>query len=407
MAAQIFSSVSIDSSDGSLSKYSKDPKPDKIREMRRDPTIRLARLMVRAPILSTPWSVECDDASLQGAANEIVSMVEPHRFKILQSATMGLIDFGWQAYEKVFEIRDGYFKLKRLKPLLQDCTRIVIDEDGNIAGVINEVEDDKVELDTTYAMVLNMDTECDYHYGLSYMASVERSYDSALRIMRCADVYDKKIAGAHWVIYFPDGKSNYNGEEVTNDVIAKDLINKLENSGSFAIPYQVRDVLEQLNDNKPGDQAWVVDLKESTGSGANFEERLGRCDREKVRAFGLPERSILEGQFGTKAEADSHADFAIVGIELLHYSIVQQVNTQLIDQLVRLNFGEQYVGKIYLKNQPLSDASKAFLQSVYQTILSNNDGFLNELSSIDFGAIRDRLSIPYVETPDVPNPTNP
>jgi len=365
--------------------------------MRKDPTIALARLMVRAPIIAGSWTIECDDDKLKEVADMLALQVLPLRYRLLESATQGLIDFGWQPYEIVWGVQDSKFVISKIKPLLQDVTKIVVsDETGDFVGFLQEDSDEEIAVSTFKSLLLNMNVECDYHYGQSYMANAQEAYNAAKTIMKNANIYDKKIAGAHWVIYFPNGSSLYNGQETNNEDIAKNLLSSLENSGSFAIPYQTREILDTLNANA---QAWSIDLKEAGGGGNNFEERLQRCDREKVRAFGIPERSILEGQFGTKAEADSHGDFALLGIELLHYNIVQQFNEQIVKRWLRINFGEEY--PVYVVNQPLSDSSTKFLQEVYRSLLSNNDGFLNEMSSLDLGALRDRLKVPYTNDNNV------
>lgn len=367
--------------------------------MRRDPTIKLARLMVRAPIMATGWTVECDTPGLRELADIVSSMVMPLRFRFLESATAGLIDFGWQSYEKVYEISGGLYSLRKLKPLLQDFTTLMIDTDtGEITGLKNDPgEGTAVELSKVRIAVFNLDAECDNHYGQSYMASAERPYDASVKISKSAEVYDRKIAGAHWIIHYPAGKALYNGVETNNEEIAKDLINKLEGSGSFAIPIHVNDLIEGLNASSQYESAWRVELLEASGSGANFEERLSRCDINLVRAFGLPERAILEGHFGTKAEADSHGDFAITGIELLHQSIVSQFNDWVTNSLVRINFGESFVNKIYVTANPLTDMDRAFFRRLYELFLQSPEGAVTELASLDMASIRDRLNIPYTE----------
>lgn len=400
MVKQLNSNIVVNEADSTLNKPAGTITPDKIRLMRKDPTIGLARLMIRSPIVASSWAVERDDIALQPIADAIYRQLMPLRFRFLEAASQGLIDFGWQAFEKVWSVKDGKFYIKKLKPLLQDITRIKVDiETGEVIGLINGDKDDEEHLGLFDTLLLNTNIECDYHYGRSYMASAEKAYDAAFQIMRNADVYDKKIAGAHWLVRFPDGGTSlYEGQETSNELIAKKLLSSLESSGSFAIPQRVLDSLEALTASSP--QAWQIELIEASGSGANFEERLLRCDREKVRAFGVPERSILEGQFGTKAEADSHADFALLGIELLNQSIVEQLNAQLVDQILRINYGEEFQGRVYLTAQPLSDTAIAYLRQVYSTVLSNGDGFIGELASLDLDSIRDRLQIPYVETND-------
>jgi hypothetical protein len=401
---QLTSNIIVNESDNVLAQAPGSIKYDKIRLMRKDPTIFLARLMIRSPIIASSWTIERDDAELQVIADEVSAQLMPLRFRFLEAASQGLIDFGWQAFEKVWVVENGRYTIKKLKPLIQDITDVLVDlETGDYIGIRNGTDEDEVELEVFDSLLLNINVECDYHYGHSYMANAERSYDASINVSRSADIYDKKIAGAHWLIRFPDGgESLHNGEMTPNDVIAKSLLTALESSGSFAIPHRILDTLEQLSGTTP--QAWQIELIESSGSGANFEERLLRCDREKVRAFGVPERSILEGQFGTKAEADSHGDFALLGIDLLNQSIVEQLNTQLVNQILELNYGAQFKSRVYLKAQPLSDSSVSYLRQLYSTIMSNSDGFISEFASLDIDAIRDRLQIPYVEVPDAFGP---
>jgi hypothetical protein len=368
--------------------------PKKIRDMRRDPTIFLARLMVRAAIISTGWSTEMNDAADEAIKLEVDKFAQPLRHKYLDDATRGIIDYGWQAFEKLSRIVAGQYTIVGLKPLLQDISELLVDDDGAFSGI----KQDDVELNKFDCMLTNNDAECGYLYGSSYMGNVEKAYDTSVRVSAVADVYDKKIAGAHWIIYFPDGVSLFNGTEKSNDLIAKELINKLENSGSMAIPYKTTEIINNLN-SQAGKPAWIIELKEASGSGANFNERLVRCDKEKVRGFGLPERSVLEGQYGTKADAGAHGDFALTGVELLHKAIVAAFNVQVVNQFIRLNFGVEHEDAVYVKAQPLSDASIAYMRTIYSAILSNADGFLNEVVTLDIDAIRQRLEIPFIDAP--------
>jgi hypothetical protein len=389
---QLTSSVVVSEYDGTLSLNPTTPKHSKIRLMRKDPTIFLARLMLRAAIISAAWSTEAD-LTVDIAVKDYID-AEAQRLKAdyLEDCTRGVIDFGWQPFEKISAIKDGMYHVSSLKPLLQDITEIIVDDDGNFNGFLN---DETIVVGAFDSILVNVDAECGYHYGTSYMGNVEDAYDKSNRISSVADVYDKKIAGAHWIIYFPDGKSMFNGVETANDVIARTLISKLENSGSMAIPYKTTEILDDLSSQSKSQ--WIIDLKEASGSGANFDARLQRCDKEKVRGFGIPERSILEGQFGTKAEATAHGDFALTGIELLHSRFVTAFNKQIVNQLLRMNYGDELVDKVYVKAQPLNDGSLLFLRDIYKSVLGNADGFMQEMATLDVDALKDKLGIPYSE----------
>ena len=365
---------------------------DKLRKMRKDPTIFLARLMVRAPILLSSWTVEQDDVKFAEVAEFIRGQLLPHREYLLRAATANLIDHGWCGFEQVFVIENGHIKIDYFKALLDELTTIQSTTLGLFDGFS---QPDDVRIPKMYSLLIALDPEGDDLYGQSYMGNAELAYDASVLTDEHARIYDKKIAGAHWIIYFPDGVCTYNGQETATEVVAQALIDTLENSGSFAIPSIIKEQLAGLTEATG--KVWEVQLIEASGSGANFDERLTRADKLKVRAFGFPERAILEGLHGTKAEAGAHGDFALLGIELLHTSIINQLNKQVVNQLIELNFGLEAVGKVYLTAQPLSDASVAMLQQLYQNILSQPDGFMHELGKLDIDAIRDRLNIPYVE----------
>lgn len=366
-------------------------RPKRIREMRRDPTIFLARLMLRSPLIASKWSIEVDAAELQPIADELYKVIKPMYRRYMEDCSQGCVDFGWQPFEVVWNLENNHINPVLLKALLQENVEVLVSEHGQFHGI--DMSDDEVVLLGMDALVVTVNKEGDNYYGAGYMANAEEAWLASKQIAAASNVYDKKIAGAHWVIYFPNGKSLHNGEEKDNSEIAKSLLTNLENSGSFAIPYKLQDELEDLSSNSK--QQWTVELKESSGSAANFDARLTQQDRYKVRAFGIPERSILEGQFGTKAEADSHGDFALLAIEQLGMSLVGQLNETVIRKWLKLNYGIK--DGVNLVMQPLSDSSLAFMRALYQALINNPDVMINELVSLDMDAIKDRLGVPYNE----------
>ena len=94
-----------------------------------------------------------------------------------------------------------------------------------------------------------------------------------------------------------------------NPELAKRLAHKLESSGAVAIPRDVAQLLETAGLDSPG---WKIELLSEGGSlQAGFTGRLEYLDKLKVRGILTPERTVLEGQHGTLAEAEAHADVAL------------------------------------------------------------------------------------------------
>lgn len=358
----------------------------KARVMRKDPTIALVRQLFFAPILSSAWSFEETDDSPEGAVDEIKTQLNRLKFELVRTSLVGCTDFGWQGYEKVLESDGvGSVRLSKVKPLLQDFTEIRIEEDnGAYAGLRQE----ELLLSAEETLLVAFDVEGTDWYGRPIMGAAETPYDMWSDANAAAKRYDTKIAGVHWVVHYPLGESEYNGTQTSNATIAKEILDALEASGKIIVPRMVQEYI----DGQPED-AWKIELLSASG-GASFEARLGYLDALKVRAFGFPERSILEGQYGTKAEAGEHGDFAITNLELRHQQLINYYNKYLVNHMLRLNWGPAYEDTVFIKPMPLADEERWYLKQLYTTIMSNPEGFLQEIDNIDLEAMRDRLGIP-------------
>lgn len=365
-----------------------------VTEMRKDPTISLVRQLLLAPIIGADWAYNGDNVE----ANEFVKQqLEELRFDFLRTATMGCIDFGWQGYEKIVKTRpNGEAYIHKLKPLLQKLTKIRVDEkNGSYDGLINNGDNNQeVKLDARQTLTVAFDVEGTNWYGQAVMKNVEKTYNAWNKANEAAERFDKKMAGSHWVITYPVGESEYEGTDTDNFEIAKKLAKSLKSSGELIIPFDLANAID-INGEKGS--AWKVELMTASGSGG-FENRLAYLDVLKVRALGWPERAILEGQYGTKAEADEHGDFAINALEIKHQQLLNYLNKFVVDDITNWQFGEKGIVKV--KPTPLQDSTKIYLKSVYNSLLSNTETFLEEAQSINREAIREMLNIPSIDEGD-------
>ncbi len=366
------------------------------REMRLDPTIALARRLVIAPVLLSSWGFEQTEEAPPEAREFIEKQLRPLRIQILRSAMLGCIDFGWQSYEKVWELDDasGRYVIRKLKPLLHDVTDILVEEStGRFMGLRQTVGWNEIVLEPAECLLVSLDVEGTDWYGQATMEVARSAFDKWNNIEAAADRYDRKVAGTHWVIHYPRATSIYNGVELDNFYIAQQFLAALESSGSITIPRHIETTLDDLNAATP--DAWKIELLADTSAAtSNFIERQKYLDALKVRAFGLPERAVLEGQFGTKAEAESHADMAISDMEVRHQILCQLVNWHLVNPLLRYNFGEEADNSVYVEPAPIADLDRLYLRTLYQSILTNPSGFDVESAEIDTEALKERLGVP-------------
>lgn len=374
---------------------------DTYRTMRKHPTLALARALITAPVMAGSWSTEADD-DVEDAEDKIKFIkgeLEPVREEIIENSMYGGIDFGWAPHEIVFGQSDGgLIGLDKVKRLLQDLTTILVDEQtGEFAGYkqtgINAKE---IELDSKYILHVAFRIEGTNWYGASLMENARETYNKWREADKGAERYDAKIAGSHWVVYYPVGSTpDEDGIETDNADIADDMLTALESSGSLAIPQTVSAYVKELSNSDP---AWRVEILEDKGGRQpTFIDRLKYLDALLVRSLFMPERAILEGEFGTKAEAGVHADLAVTMVTLWDRMITEAVNRQIVDTLVVQNWGEQDKGKIFLVPSPLVDTQIAFLRDLYKTLATNPTSLLEEFPTINTDALKDRLGVPKTE----------
>ncbi len=386
-----------------------------IREYRNEPTVKLARTFVVAPALIAGWSVDFDEDVPENIVQFISNEMLPQHDHLMRTGLWGLIDWGWQPYEKVFGLKKDAtgamrWGINKLKPLLQDMTSILINPDtGGFVGLQNGPLNTSLKtLDASDVLVLYQNVEGTNWYGESDMLAIHLLMEKYTKIEHAADRYDQKVAGAHWIVYFPVGTSPFGsaGTETDNFLIAQALLNSLESNGSICVPNIVNNYVQDLNQIGKDQQAWRIELMSADGGTSNdMIARMQYLDTLKIRAFGLPERSITEGKYGTKAEAEEHGDFATVSINLRRKDITRECNWHVVNQLLAINFGEQYVNKVRLIPNPINDEALQRNAEIFKRVLNNPSFGPAWMSRIDVGYIADQLEIPL--KPEGTNPSVP
>lgn len=374
--------------------------------IRRDPTVRLARLLSVAPILAAAWSVE-NDIDADPRAIDFVDKIRKFRSHIIKEAAFGMIDYGWRGIEICWKLGDDqYLEVDTFNSLLPDITYVEPDEEGNFVGFrqcytsysgeIKEVE----ILGAAKAMLFNQRQEGVNFYGESDLETIQetkRRYDFANDI---AEEYDRKSAGSALIIEYPAGRTLLNGVMTDNAEIARTLQATIRSNGGISIPRSVTGAIGNLSmgataNSLTNPEGWHIRLLESTGSSsAHLLSRAQHLETLMVRGIGLPERSLLEGKHGTKADAKVHADVALTSaIDRSDY-ILSVLNEGPIAAGLAFNFGNSQKGKVRLIAEPIGEDEKAFLRDVYMKILGGADSALLDLSNVDMAALREIAGIP-------------
>jgi hypothetical protein len=187
------------------------------------------------------------------------------------------------------------------------------------------------------------------------------------------------------------------GTEKDNADIAGGLLDRMKSSGMVTVPMRALEGFNQsdLDAGVEKQKAWAIELmSDPSPRQPSFVERLRYLDSLLVRAVILPERAVLEGQFGTKAEAGVHADFALTCREIEHRYVTRLINWHVVDQLLALNWGDQMRSKVRLVASPLVDDKKAWLKTLFTAALANPTGFVEVFNEIDLDALLDQTGTP-------------
>ena len=373
------------------------------RTIRKQPTVTLARRSVISLISAQEWSVESSDKELS-LMDEAVELIReqfiPLQTVIKDNCLKGGIDFGWQPFEAIWDLKDNQIVLKKLKPLLQDITTILIDSTtGSFTGFKQEgaTFGHDLLLPLEFCFLFALDVEGTQWHGQSWLENIRDSYDKWVDIQKGASRYDKKVAGAHFVVKYPDGVGMYNGIETLNETIAKNILVALEASSSVAVPKTIAkwaEALDLTGDDKEK-LGWDISiLSDGSPKQYSFNARAYYMDKQLVRGLHFPERAILEGRFGTKAEAGEHADIAFVILDCLHQELLRYVNWYLVNKLLVWNFGEEYENQVWLAGTSMIENNLLFSQDVYKLLLQRQLIGKMEGEAIDRDALRESLGLP-------------
>lgn len=363
------------------------------RRMMRHPTLRLAHAFATAPIISAGWSVKNDDDAPEEAVDLIKDIFDPMRQHILSQACRSIY-YGHQAFEKVWAIEKGRYVIKRLKPLLPDLTEVVVDQYGNRIGLKNR----EVVLTQGHFLQVSHDVEADYWYGRSRLENVrEFVWGQWCSTQKKLEAHQSKAAGVIPIVVYPEGRgTDENGAVVENWKRAKLVLDSLGIAAGVTMPNTLapwaEDAIRGGLDIKEL-MAWKVQfLEAATGHGAEFVSVLNYDDKLLVRGYLVPERAIMEGQFGTKAEASTHGDIGVSVSDQALKDIVAQVNDQCVNDVLRTNFGEDVVGKVYLEAAPIVDEAKELIREIVKATYTGAP----DLARVDlsFDDMNDMLGLP-------------
>lgn len=366
------------------------------RKMRGCPTIAIARIAATAPILLANWALETTDDVPDEHKEFVQKQLTPLYPRLIRDMLRGF-DYGWQSFEKVWEIRDGKLVYKKLKALLPDQTLVQVDK---TTGEFLGLKQKNVILPPTNVFIYSHDAEGTDFYGRSRHENIrEHAWHPWTEITKKMRMYATKVAGIIPMIEYPPGVSKtVDGRTESNFKLAQMFLTALGKGNGLAMPNTLaQHATDLMRAGIDLDQlrAWRISFLEGKGAhGRDLTAMVRYFDSLMLRGWLVPERAATEGQFGTKAEAVQHGQLALMMADLDYQEMLRQVNTYVINPLLIYNFGVQAADSVYLARAGLDPAIVFFLRTMVEKVLTapiNTDLFLEYL---DIDTILDEVGIP-------------
>jgi len=368
------------------------------REMRKNPTVALARMMATAPIRTAKYSLVAVEKTPVERISFIEDQMKSHWIELIHNL-MYAIDYGWAPFEKVWMVHNGKYVYRKIKPLLVDKTAPIVD---SVTGLFKGLKQGPVKLSVEKSFVYTYDKEAGNVFGRSRHENIrETAWLHWKEISDRRGQWGKKTAGVTPIVEYPIGKSeNEVGEEKSNFDLAKAVLAKLGVGDGVCMPNTMAKFagdLARSGIDLAKLKAWHIQFLETKGQhGKEFTTSLKHLESLIMRGWLVPERAGTEGQYGTKAEAEIHGGIALTIADLVFADILKYINWYIINPLLVYNYGLDAENSVWLERGELDPLMRAFYSELVKAVLTHPQNYDLLESWIDIDTLVTRVGLPKV-----------
>jgi len=371
---------------------------DTYRRISSHPTVALVMRIVTAPVVANTWGWAKRPGVPAKWVDFVRGMLDPFRTSVLNDGLRALV-YGFAAFEKVWETDGKQIVLKKLKPLLPDITKILVDAHGNFAGFRQQLADDSpIDILGSKAFLYTYDGECGNFYGRSRHENVRVTWSQAMQTADRLAQYQKKIAGVIAQLHYPEGTSrDAAGVERSNDWIAQQILEAVSMGKSVRFPNLFASIDDpNVAADLAGKSQWVLSQFDPDGTdhSAGLINALANYDKLLFRGWLTPERVGLEAQHGTRADAQQHSQTSVLDSELIDCDFAAAFNTGVVDDVLTLNFGPNAKGAVWVDPSPISDTKVDTMKAVLASLQANQATAPVVATRIDVEALLEDMDVP-------------
>ena len=356
-------------------------------EMEADSGVIFPHMIKAYVIRRAKWTVECDNAQAKEALEKNLS----EWWSAFARDMTRALQYGWAPFEKRLDTTTTPWTWKKPVPLRPHNMKILTDEDGSFAGLIQQQGMQTVTIPPEKSFVFTNDPKFGNIYGRSDFTPAYRAYYLDRFAFDYHGIFLETRAIQPTVGYAPEGQTKVGEEEDGTPIMQ----NNLELMQEVMSPESLRaggGVVLPSGTGGPNTDRWRARMMETGSDQLNFPATHDLLDMRKARAMGVPDE-ITKGGSGSLAKAIEQGDFFLLLMEGHLEDIAGHVTEFLVKPLARWNWGEI---EARFKFQPLRDEDKILFQHLLE--LFANEG--TREFGIDFVAMLDQMDVPLLKGKD-------
>lgn len=327
-----------------------------------NPQINAGLNLIKLPIIGQNWHVECKEKP--EIADAAMAMLKPLWLGLI-SASLTCVNYGFAAFEEVYERQGDLTNYRKIKSLHPQWIRIRTDKKDNFAGITQTFHSDNIPIPLNKSLIITHAKGDSFGnlFGTSRLVPIYETWYWWVSIMQFMLRYFEKKGTPPVIVSFPPGKSR-DGVSHADTALAM---------GKAVISESVVALSSSLyaGGTERERRKWGIDFLTDDKRGEMFITALSFLDAKLLRGLFIPERVFTQdvsGKAGSYSLSKVHADMFMLGEEALIVDIEAQIDKYVIRRWVDINFGAN-APECNLKIERITDARKVFLKDVFMEMV--------------------------------------
>lgn len=351
-----------------------------VQRMRADYQVSLAERVLKSEVQSVDVTFSATESG-SWLLPIIESLWYTHLPKMLDCIAEGRV-----AFEKDWLYKSGKSAIVDLIPLPIEVSDLLL-KDGDFAGIrVRTGEDAHDTIPPVSAWWLALDPDARYPHGKSrFQGAPYETWKERREAIRLRKLLISKFVIRGLIGRVPTTVKLENGQSV--DAVSDFLqqADELMAGGAMALPNDIDPIT-----NRP---AYDIVSFPEVSDPAPLDNHIDGLDQEQLQAFGIPPKTVLEGDSGSYAMVVAQRRVLDAVVDDILTQIESSFQKYVIDKTCQAN--GLPAGAVTIEHEPLVSRVNQMLYDILLAIMANGDVMAKLLDGvIDIGQVLDKLRVP-------------